>query len=122
MRTFKKNSWNILNYVLSHGKNIPEYKIIILDCNNNYHFLERPLISKILFKKISLPIQADAIRVAILKKYGGIWMDADTIIFNWEFLMELNDFELIMFGDLKNKTQNIGFIYASKNSSLINNW
>jgi hypothetical protein len=27
-----------------------------------------------------------------------------------------------MFGDLKNKAQNIGFIYASKNSSLINNW
>ena len=110
-----------MNYVLNHGKNIPEYKIIILDYNNNYHFLERPLISKILFKKISLPIQADAIRVAILKKYGGIWMDADTIIFNREFLMELNVFELVMFGDLKNKTQNIGFIYASKNSSLINN-
>lgn len=49
-------------------------------------------------------------------------MDADNIIFNREFLMELNDFELVMFGDLKNKTQNIGFIYASKKSSLINNW
>lgn len=103
-------------------KYLPEYKIIILDYNNIYHFLERPLISKILFKKMSLPIQADAVRVAILKKYGGIWMDADTIIFNREFLMELNDFELVMFGDLKNKTQNIGFIYASKNSSLINDW
>ena len=42
---------------------------------------------------MTLPIQADAIRVAILKKFGGIWMDAD-----------------------------IGFIYASKNSKIINEW
>ena len=35
---------------------------------------------------MSLPIQADAIRVALLKKYGGIWMDADTIITSGEFL------------------------------------
>jgi hypothetical protein len=27
-----------------------------------------------------------------------------------------------MVGDEKTKTQNIGFIYASKKSSLINNW
>ena len=57
---------------------------------------------------MSIMLQSDAIRVAVLNKYGGIWMDADTIIFNREFLMELNVFELVMFGDLKNKTQNTG--------------
>ena len=103
-------------------KFLPEYEIIIIDYNNIYYFLERKLISKILFKKMSLPIQADAIRVAILKKYGGIWMDADTIILNREFLKEIKGFELVMFGDHKNKTQNIGFIYATKNSSIINDW
>lgn len=103
-------------------KYLPEYEIIILDYHNIYYFLDEPLISKILSKKMSLPIQADAIRVAILNKYGGIWMDVDTIILNREFLAQLKNFELVMFGDQKNKTQNIGFIYATKNCILINEW
>jgi hypothetical protein len=70
---------------------------------------------------MTLPIQADAIRVAILKKFGGIWMDADTIILNEELFKRCTIFDLIMVGDEKTKTQNIGFIYASKKSSLINN-
>ena len=49
-------------------------------------------------------------------------MDADTILLNGEFLNEFKDFELIMFGDQKAKTQNIGFIYACNNSFVINEW
>ena len=71
---------------------------------------------------MTLPIQADAIRVALLKKYGGIWMDADTIILNGEIFKILNNFELVMFGEEKTKVQNIGFIFASKNSFVINEW
>ena len=71
---------------------------------------------------MTLPIQADAIRVALLKKYGGIWMDADTIILNNEIFQNLKNFELVMFGDEKAKVQNIGFIFASKNSFVINEW
>ena len=71
---------------------------------------------------MSLPIQADAIRVAVLKKHGGIWMDIDTILLNSKFLLKLNNFDLVMFGDTKNKTQNIGFIYAKTNSSIMNEW
>ena len=72
--------------------------------------------------KMKLSIQADAIRVALLKKFGGIWMDADTILLNREFLIELKDFDLIMFGDQKKEIQHIGFIYAKKDTSLINDW
>ena len=71
---------------------------------------------------MSLPIQVDAIRVALLKKFGGIWMDADTIILNGKFLNEFKDFELIMFGDQKTKTQNIGFIFSANYSYVINEW
>ena len=49
-------------------------------------------------------------------------MDVDTIITNGEFLKELKDFELVMLGEEKIKEQNIGFIFASKNSSVINEW
>ena len=67
-------------------------------------------------------IQADGIRIAMLKKYGGIWMDPDTIVIGREFLDDLKNTELAMFGDERNKSQHIGFIYASNNSFLINEW
>ena len=69
---------------------------------------------------MSLPIQADAIRVAVLKKFGGIWMDADTIIVSEKFLKGLDNFELAMLGD---KTiLHIGFIFATQKSSIIKEW
>ena len=103
-------------------KFLPEYEIVILDFNNVEDYLGKTLFSLIKCKELSLPIQADAIRVALLKKYGGIWMDVDTIITNGKFLEELKNFELVMLGEEKFKQQNIGFIFASKNSSIINQW
>ena len=49
-------------------------------------------------------------------------MDADTIILSKDIFNQLKEYELIMFGNKKYKTQNIGFIYASLNSSIINDW
>ena len=76
---------------------------MILDYNNVKDYLGKSLFSLIICKELSLPIQADAIRVALLKKYGGIWMDVDTIITNGEFLEELKNFELVMLGEEKYK-------------------
>lgn len=103
-------------------KFLSDYEIKILNYKSVKDYLGENLFSKIVCKKMSLPIQVDAIRVALLKKYGGIWMDADTIILNREFLKEFNNSELIMLGDEKSKTQNIGFIYAVNNSYIINEW
>ena len=69
---------------------------------------------------MSLTIQIDAIRVALLKKYGGIWMDADIIITSLEFLKNLEKYELVMIG--KSNMQHIGFIFASSNSIIIDKW
>ena len=73
-------------------------------------------------ENMALSMQVDAIRIALLKKYGGIWMDADTIILNKDIFKKMKNFELIMFGDEKCKTNNIGFIYASNKSIIINQW
>jgi hypothetical protein len=99
-----------------------DYKIIVLDYHNLRNYLNVQLIDKILYKQMTLPIQADAIRVAILQKYGGIWMDSDTIITNSQCLNLFNGSDLIMFGNSKNKNPNIGFIYASKNSTILKAW
>jgi len=94
----------------------PNKKIIILDYSNVYQYLKPSLISKILCKNMGMKVQADAIRVAILKKYGGIWMDADTILINSSFIKRFYGYELATL------SYHIGFLYCSKNSIFISKW
>ena len=101
-------------------KNLPQYEINILDYKGVKEYIGDKLFNIIINKKMPLHVQTDAIRVALLKKFGGIWMDADTIIINGEFLKNLEKYELVMIG--KNKGQHIGFIVASKYSIIISEW
>ena len=101
-------------------KFLPEYNIILMDYKKVKEFLGEYLFRNIICKYMSFMLQADAIRVALLQKFGGIWMDADTIITNGDFLKNIENYDLAMIGG-KNST-NIGFIYASKNSTIINAW
>lgn len=101
---------------------LPEYKIILLDYSNLPNYLSKNFISKILCKRMTLPIQVDAIRVALLQKFGGIWMDIDTVITNGKILEIFNGSKLSMLGNPKESNQNIGFIYAMKNSEILKKW
>ena len=92
-------------------KYLPEYNIIILDYKKAKLYLGKSLFSNIVCKNMTLMLQADAIRVAILKKYGGIWMDADTIISNKEFIGELKTTELSMVGEEEINFQYISFYF-----------
>ena len=103
-------------------KYLPEYNITILDYEKIKELLGETLFSKIICKEMPKVIQSDAIRVAILKKYGGIWMDTDTIIFNGEFLKKFHNYELGMIGFEEFKCQFIGFIYGRENCFILNEW
>lgn len=103
-------------------KYLPDYEIKILNYKSVKYYLGESIFSSIICPNMTIPIQVDAIRVALLKKFGGIWIDADTIILNRSFFEKLNNFELIMLGDVKTKIPNIGFIFAANNSYLIKNW
>ena len=71
---------------------------------------------------MNVMVQADAIRVAILNKCGGIWMDADNVIINGDFLKRFNNAELGMIIDKKTSCPFIGFIFASKYSIILKDW
>jgi len=124
--TFWEPSTNVPGYlqlcVNTWKKNLPNSTITILDYSNLHKYLNSSIISKILCKKMLLFIQADAIRVAILEKYGGIWLDMDIIITNYRFLINVFRYDLVFFGSPKAKFPAIGFIYASKNSRIIKEW
>lgn len=124
--TFWEPRKNIPGYlqlcIKTWKKFLPEYEIKILDYNSVRDSLGESLFGAIICQDMSLQMQSDAIRVAILKKYGGIWMDADTIIINRHFLNELEKYELVMIGEEKFKSQHIGFIFSSVHSSILNEW
>ena len=101
---------------------LPDYKIIILDYDNISKYLGKELYKNIICKHMYLSMQADAIRIAILNKYGGLWMDTDSIILNGNFTKEYNKYKLTMIGEEKNKFQYMGFIFASQNSNILNIW
>ena len=98
-------------------KYLPNYEIVILNYCNLFDWIEKDTFDEILYKDFSLPKQADAIRCAILKKYGGIWLDIDTIITSNKITEILNinsEFTLIGF--------HIAFIKASKNCEILQRW
>lgn len=98
-------------------KFLPEYRIHIVDYENLDYYLGKNFFNKILYTKFTLPKQADAIRCALLNKYGGIWLDADTIITSEkvkDFFNIKSDFILI--------GNHIGFIIANKDSCILKNW
>ena len=83
-------------YIKTWKKYIPDYEVIILDFKKVRKYLGESLFSEIICQDMSLMVQSDAIRVAILNKYGGIWMDADTIILNDKIIKYFQNFEMAM--------------------------
>ena len=102
-------------------KYIPsEYKIVILDYSNLRDYLGIKLFNLILCKDMTFAMQTDAIRIAILNKYGGFWMDFDTLILNSKFIKMFYGSDFIMFRQSKPYNKHYsGFIYASSNSTIL---
>ena len=62
-------------------KNLPEYSINILNFDNIRKYIDiQKFMPNLFSKQMNLMLISDVIRVAILEKYGGIWLDIDTII------------------------------------------
>ena len=94
-------------------KNLPDYKIIILDYKQAKYYIGENLFSKLICNNMSRMVQSDAIRVAILNKFGGIWMDADTIILNDEIIKYFQNYNFAMIWEEKLLLHYISFIYSS---------
>jgi hypothetical protein len=75
------------------------YEIVILDETSIYKYL--PNLRKDLDELSSLAQKTDYIRIALLYNYGGLWLDADTIVMNdlHEIIDKLNEgYDYIGFG------------------------
>ena len=124
--TFWEPKTNIPGYlrlcIRTWKKFLSDYEIIILDYETVKEYLGKEIYSQIIYKNMPIAVQSDAIRIALLNKYGGIWIDTDTIILNNKLLKKSKDYELIMIREGNTKYHFIGFIYALKNSTILKKW
>ncbi|ECR0867810.1 hypothetical protein F0874_09200 [Campylobacter coli] len=94
-----------------------DYRVVILDYSNLHNFLPKDFYDESLYENFSLPKQADAIRAAVLFLYGGIWLDADTIITSSKikyFFENPSNFSIF--------SSHIGVLKAKKGSIICFNW
>lgn len=104
-------------------KYCPEYTINILSYKDIFEYIDRKTYDFSTLKQFSLPIQADAIRAALLYKHGGLWLDYDTIIFSRQFIETFNnDAECSMIGNTKARTCHLAVISAKKGAKLLEYW
>ncbi len=98
--------------------NIPEFDIITLDYSNIHHYIDKDFYDISFIKKLTLPMQKDAIMVAVLYKHGGLFLDIDTLILNdiSPLMDKLQNSEVIMFN------RHMAFIASKAGSQVVSLW
>ncbi len=125
--TFWEPKENLTGYIRlcikTWEKHLPEYEIVVCDYDNLKNYLPKKVVKAIVCKKMSLAMQSDAIRSALLKYHAGIWMDADTIITTSSVLSELDKSNCTMIGRKSDEVIYGAFIYTRKpNCDFMNEW
>ena len=108
-------------------KFLPNATIVVLDYKNIGEFLDVRELGLNLFsdKRFSLMHVADAIRIALLAKYGGVWLDADTIVLNSnaeKYFLPDEKHRTIFFGELSDRSCHVAFINTPPNAMCMNLW
>ncbi|MBR4642620.1 MAG: hypothetical protein IKO74_07850 [Selenomonadaceae bacterium] len=107
-------------------KFLPNATIVVLDYKNINEFLDvRELGLNLFSGKLSLPQISDAIRIALLAKHGGVWLDIDTIILSSNvekyFLPEEKHRTILFYYSGDNFCQ-MCFINTPPNAMCMNLW
>lgn len=104
----------------------PTWKIVQLDENNLKEYIDLDeIIPNIKNKTISRPSLSDIIRVSLLKKHGGLWIDATLFCMkpldDWLPTYAIKNFfgfKLVM----RNRRMATWFMYSDKDHYLIDKW
>lgn len=104
-------------------KYLPDFTIELFDYKSLGTLLTNEEKALYTCKKLTLPKQSDAYRCALLLKYGGIWMDADTIItpaFQTDYYCKG---ECCCIGNTRTSFINGAYFYASHaETSFVHDW
>lgn len=104
---------------------LPEYEIAILDYDTINDWLPEDIVRKFSCKSASLAMQSDIFRALLLQRYGGIWLDCDTIIFSEEAANIIRSLtgETAFIGSADVRWVHAAFIYAKHpHAYIIEKW
>lgn len=111
-------------------KHNPNYLICILSADTVNKYLDINILPKN-YNKVSLQRKSDIIRLALLEKYSGVWLDASLFVSQSLDLLwdsDKEDYEVggyyaeFFTSDKKHPVLESWFIAAPKNSKLIKAW
>ena len=107
-------------------KFLPNTEIILLDYKNIREYVDIDELGEVLLSgRFSLRQVSDALRVALLAKHGGVWMDTDTIVLSSDiekyFLPDEKN-RTIFFGNSKTRSPHIAFINTPPAAKCMNLW
>ena len=60
------------------ARNLPGYEVVVLDYESLGEYPTDEEQAAVLWKGMTLAMQSDCFRCAVLKKHGGIWLATDT--------------------------------------------
>lgn len=107
-------------------KNLPNAEIVLMDYKNLHEHVDLNELGATLFSgRFSLAHISDAIRVALLAKRGGIWLDADTIILRPDaekYFLPDEQNRTVFFGYPENRANHVAFINTPPNSVCMTAW
>ena len=107
-------------------KFLPNATIVVLDYKNIGEFIDvRELGLNLFSGRFTLPQIADAIRVALLAKHGGVWIDVDTIILSPDakkYFLPDEKHRTIFFGNPQTRIVHIAFINTPPATMCMNLW
>lgn len=123
-----KENNELVNFcIYTLQKSCPNYEINVLNKNNVENYLEIP--SQVNMERLKPAIYADYLRLALLNKYGGIWMDASILIMqNLDWLIDNLEKETFVFYsddctiNSNNPIIENWFIVSTPQNSFITDW
>ncbi len=104
-------------------KNIPNCEIHIINYNNINQYIEG-IYNLESLKKIPLAMQSDIISAAILEKFGGLFLDIDSVVTDdlFKIFNTISTEKLIAFGN-ERKAIHIAVLYSKKpNNRILREW
>jgi Capsular polysaccharide synthesis protein len=94
------------------------YNVVVLDHSNVSDYLGDASYDMEVLKRLTLSVQKDAIMVAVLRKHGGVFLDADTLAVGdiAPLVNRLGQTEVVMFG------MHMAALVARPDARLLNRW
>jgi len=94
------------------------HDVVVLDYSSLSDYLGEAPYDMEAFRRLTLPIQKDAIMVAVLRKNGGVFIDADTLAVRdiAPLVDTLSHTEVVMF------SMHMAVVAARPNARLLNGW